>query len=389
MSQLIVGPGVGLPLPASLYPTNLAPTNNGAQINGVNNQNTNKVSLAAGETLLIPAGTWSITPGIYSQYQIKDPVTGTWQTQSPRYPASQLNVRSDGVNHRVANLTNCPIAAVVTNAGSGYVQASTSVNVTGGNSTWQAVVGGLGTSINPVVTAVTGTTVTLNGAGYGMAPYVFVPAPSSSGVGVQATAIAAITTGSVSSYTVVNQGGGYSGSSVTVQVLPNPLDPNFLNGSITSQAQAYLNIGGGGSIAALLCTSSGAALAGGVTLTIAGVGASATATAQVLKTVTGTSISVVGAGYGAAPMLQTSGGRNTAVTVNVNPDIEITNFIPRPARAALGIAGTSISLVTIDDPGLFISTPNSLVLAQDDPTTIGVVALTLGGATDTVILQNI
>lgn len=383
MSQIIGEPGVGLPVPASLYPQYLAATNNGAAVNNQNQQNTNIVSLAAGETIPIPAGTWSISTGAYSKYQFRDPVTTVWRTMGAGLVGGVLQVRSDGVNHRIANLTNVPVAGVVTNAGSAYVQASTSVTATGSNSTWIAVVGGMGTSINNAISGGT----TLTGVGYGMAPMVFIPAPPAPGV--QATAIATISGTSVSSYTVVNQGGGYQGTTVGVSVLPNPYDPNFLNGTLTSQAQAYLNVGLAGSIAAVLCTNNGVGLAGGITLTVAGAGSSATAVAQVLKTVTATSISVVGAGYGAAPMLQTSGGRNTVTTVNTNPGVELSGFIPRPARAALGIAGTSISLVTIDDPGLFISTPNSLVLAQDDPTTIGIVALTLGGATDTVILQQI
>lgn len=386
MAQIIAGPGQELPNPANLYPNNGATTGNSAQILGANNQNTNMVSLASGQTLIIPAGDWIISLGAYSKYQFLDPVTTTWRTMGAGISGGLIQVSSDGVNHRVANLTNVPVAATVSNAGSAYVQATTSVNVTGSNSTWYAVVGGQGTSINTVVRT-SPTTVTLSGAGYGLAPYVFIPAPSTTNPAIQATAIATISGTSVSSYTVINAGGGYSGTTVGVSVLPNPFDPNFINGTITSQAQAYLNIGLAGSIAGVLCLNSGTSVAGGVTLTIAGAGSSAAATALIPKTVVSTSISVVGAGYGAAPMLQTSGGRNTVTAVNTNPAVDLTGFVPRHLRAALGIASTSVSLVTVDEPGLFLTAPNSLVLAQDDPTTIAVVALTLGGATDTVILQ--
>ena len=119
----------------------------------------------------------------------------------------------DGFTRRVANLTGCPVAAVVTTAGTTYTKSGTTITAAAGNSTWQPIIGGL----------LTLTTVSVAGSGYKVPPLCIIPAPAP-GTGVQATAVAAISSGTVSTITVTNQGAGYP-SGLTVTLLPNPTDP--------------------------------------------------------------------------------------------------------------------------------------------------------------------
>ena len=81
---------------------------------------------------------------------------------------------------------------------------------------------------NSLISAITCSVV---GAGYGVAPIVYIPAPP--GPGVQATAIATISNGAVNGFTITNQGAGYT-TVPTVSILPNPFDPNAA--SITPSA---------------------------------------------------------------------------------------------------------------------------------------------------------
>ena len=136
MPAPLSGPGLGLQLPQYLYPTEL----NAAPYDAP----TNKIALAPGDALPIPSGVWYITLGFYNVLQYLDPVTGVWAMgSSASYGRSMIYVKSDGFNVRVANLTGCPTGAVITNQGGSYVQATTSVAVTGGGgSLWQPIVGG-------------------------------------------------------------------------------------------------------------------------------------------------------------------------------------------------------------------------------------------------------
>ena len=128
MTQRIAGPGLGLPYPQSLYPSQL----------GGNAPDTpsNKISLAPGDTLPIPAGDWFVTVGNYCVLQFLDPVSNTWNMgPTAAWIGGHQFVVSDGFNVRVANLLGCPVSASVTNYGAGgYVQATTTITATGGTS---------------------------------------------------------------------------------------------------------------------------------------------------------------------------------------------------------------------------------------------------------------
>ena len=281
MSQYIAGPGLGLPLPQNLYPHNL----NNAPYDTSNN----KVCLAPGDTLPIPAGDWLINLGQYLVLQFLDPITGVWSMgPNAAWNGGHQFLVSDGFNIRVANLTGCPCTATVNSYGSGYVQATTVITPTPANgSTWLPIVGGqLGF----------GTVVTANaGAGYGVAPEVFFPAPppasnNPNGVGgVAASGWVAISSGTVSGFTFSNPGAGYTGGQ-TIVLVPSPTDPN-INTGITAATLTFTLTNTTG-ITGALCTNNGSPLANpnGFTLTVTGAGTNGTVVGNVLQTVTAVSV---------------------------------------------------------------------------------------------------
>jgi hypothetical protein len=321
--------------------------------------------LAPGDAIAVPAGDWYVHPGKYGVIQFLDPVTGIWRAHASGYsPRNQLQqVTSDGTNFRVANLLGCPIAAVVTNAGTGYAQATATCTSSTGGSTWQPIVGGM----------VSVTTVTNAGSGYGVAPIVFFAAPPNPGV--QATGYTTITSGTVSTVVMTNWGAGYT-IAPTAVILPSPYDPNLSSTTAIVAASCTAVLFGSGSISAILCTNNG--LPASPTLTIAGGGgASATATAVVLTTLTGTTVYNTGTGITDTYGVFTIGGVPTG-NVNTNPDIELTGFLPRQAQVTQNVSGGSLgSTATILDGGMFAATPT--VFGLPSAGSIGATGASIGG----------
>lgn len=254
---MIAGPGQGLQAPQALYPVTLH--------NSPFTAPTNQVTLQAGQTVTLPAGSQIVSWGAVSALQFKDPVTGQWLNLSTPGEPGAMQLRSDGFNYRVANLSGVATGAVVSAAGSGYVQATTVVTPSAGNSQWHAVVGG---TLNPPVT------ITVPGANYSMPPVLYIAAPPSPGV--PATGIASLTGGAVSGITLTNFGAGYT-SPPKIVLVPNPTDPNA--DSIIQNAAATVGLTGAGTVTAVLLVNSGMALAAEPTLAVAGSGTGATATA--------------------------------------------------------------------------------------------------------------
>lgn len=374
MAIIISGPGVGLPPPQFPYPKWLN--------NAPYSQAGAETPLPPGGALAIPAGKWMVKVGAYSLLQYLDPQLNIWRSFSNNGRGDMQIVSSDGFTRRVANLTGCPVAAVVTTIGTNYVQGTTTVSVSSGNSTWAAIVGGL----------VTLTTIATAGAGYGKPPLCFIeppPSPNSSGVpqGVQATAVAAISSGTVSTVTVTNQGAGYL-SAPSIWLLPDPYDPNL--GSITN-ATVTLGLTGSGGVTAVLCTNPGVAIAAIPTLTIAGAGSSAAATPVWMNTILTTTISAAGAGYAADNLVTSSGGRTAATAVNTNPAVELTGYIPRPLQATAASGGTLstiTSISTIYDSGLFTGVP-LVVPVGGAVTTVASITVGRGGKADAAVFQQL
>lgn len=370
MGQQIGAPGQGLPVGQFTNPASLQATQN--NIPG------NSVALYPGETLLIPPGRFFIDQGLYTFLQYFDPVTATWRTTNPARTRT-VTIQSDGGNLRLANLLGCPVAAIVTNAGTGaYAQATTTVTPSIGNSKWQAIVGGM-TSVVSVAAV---------GGGYGVAPLVEIAPPPAPGV--QATAYAVMVGGTVSGVTLTNVGAGYV-SVPEVRIVPAPTDPNIAVGITT--ASVSLSLFGGtaasGSIAAILCTNPGVSVASVPTLTIAGTGAAAAATAVRLTTLAAGSVAAGGAGF-TGGAISTVGGRPTAVPANLNPEVDLSRFVPRPAMADLFASGGSlISVSSIYDGGIFAGTPTAIISPANGnlQTTTASVTLTFSAAGDTVLIQ--
>lgn len=387
MGQPLSGPGLGLPIGQNLYPSQLqyAPPDASG----------NAIALSAGDELPIPAGNWFVDAGMYGTLEYLNPQTGTWSMgPTAAWRGGWTYVVSDGFNVRVANRLGCPISSVVAAYGSAYVQGTTTITQTPGNGTWVPIVGGQLTLV--------GGTLTSNGAGYGVAPLVFIPPPppaanNANGVGgVQASAYAVIASGTVSGITFTNPGAGYP-TAPTPVIIPNPTDPN-INTGIT-QAVVAFSLTGSGSITGAFCTNPGAPLSNPnqISLVLAGAGSSGSLTANVLQTVTVASVSGVGTGYGAsaAPMLSTTGGVPPTGSVSNNPDALYLAWRPRQAQIGLTVnAGGTLTaqLGAIFDGGLFLTNTAPTAVILNSPNSNGslvaaTVALTMGSRPIIVSLQ--
>lgn len=380
MAGPLSGPGLGLPLPQNQYPSELQ--------NAPYDWASNKLCLAPGQETAIDAGVWFITLGGYLTLEFLDPVNQIWQMGvSGGWSGTPLYVKSDGFNVRVANRLGCPIDGVVIAPGSGYVQASTTIAVTGGGgSTWAPIVGGQ-------LTMSTATIVTANaGAGYGVAPFVCLPspAPPSTNVngigGIQASGYATIASGTVSGFTFTNPGAGYTGSTFNVVVLPNPTDPNLSTG-ITAATLTF-TVGAAGSITGLLCTNPGAPLSNpaNITLTVSGAGTGGSVNPIVLQTVLGYSLtggSTLGTATGSLALISTVGGAPPQGTFTNSENFLYLYGRPRPAQIGLPLTGAGVTTATLStsgvyDGGLFYSAPLPVIV------TAGIVAATgtvIGGST--------
>jgi hypothetical protein len=255
MANIIAGPGQGLPPPQALYPNLLFTTPFTAP--------TNEVELQAGQALLIPSGTWIVqSTGAVSAVEWLNPVTQQWTPLTTVGEPIGLTIRSDGYNFRIANLSGVATGATVGTPGSGYVQNSTTVVPSAGNSQWSAVVGGsLGAA-----------TITAPGSGYTIAPIVFVPSPPPPGIA--AVGRATLTAGAVTGITWDVAGAGYP-YPPQVLLIPSPNDPALES---IQPAKATVVLGGAGTVTAVLLNNFGSPQATEPTLTISGIGTGAAAT---------------------------------------------------------------------------------------------------------------
>lgn len=272
MSQFIGGPGINLPPGQALFPPILvgaAPTNG-----------TYEIDLPAGGTIPIPAGQWIVSSvaTVGSVQWFDGNVTGQWiNFKAPA--AFDMMIRSDGVNFRIANLSDSAFGGLVTAAGSGYVQATTTITAGTGNSTWLAVIGGALSA-----------TITTAGAGYTKPPLLFIPEPPFPGV--PATAHTVLTAGAVTTVTFGQAGAGYLTAPICT-VVPDPFDPALATGGITTPAVITLALTGAGTLTAALLVNFGAPLTTEPTLTVNGAGTSATATTNPATVVAAANMVVV------------------------------------------------------------------------------------------------
>jgi len=384
MPQPLSGPSIGLPIAQNYYPSELQ--------NAPYDPSSNRQSLAPGNSIVLPAGTFYVTLGSYCILQYLDPVTGVWTMSSAAaWNGDTKYVKSDGFTTRIANLTNCPVSASITNYGAGgYVQSSTTITATGGTSTWLPIVGGQLAVLS----------ITSIGAGYGVEPLVFIPPPppaanNANGVGgIQASAYAVIASGTVSAITFTNPGAGYPVAPIGV-IVPSPFDPNLSTG-ITA-ATVTFSLVASGSITGVLCTNNGATLTSptAITLTVNGAGTQATIVPNVMQTIITASLAGTGLGQGTVTgMVTSTGGAPSVGTITNSPEYNHLAFRPRQAQITSAItAGGTIAaqLGTIIDGGLFMSTPTPIQLGGGFGAAGSVVnntiTFTMGGVPDFVQIQ--
>ena len=363
---------------------------------GLRGKATNAQTLPAGETYVIPPGNYFAQMGAYSELQFLDPVTGIWRTQIAAGDTGVI--QCDGANFRLANLTGCPVAAVITSAtltgavtGIGATATTITVTPSSGSSTWAPVIGGAISAT--CVTGVTGSSV---GAGYLFPPTCIVSAPPPGGL--QATAHCTVTGGTLlaAQVTIDNQGAGYPVASTgistaTITFVNDPRD------TVGTGATVRLGATGTGQLTGLYPLTQGTALAGAPTLAFStGV---ATATAIMNFTVTAIASGATNtATYatGTTPIVTTIGNITSAVPVWTNPIHEKGATFPRPARIQAGLASNVVTGTgsVVEDGGFGIqAAPSAIVIGQLLAIT-GVTgnvapALTVGGVTDTSWLQPI
>lgn len=397
MTQGLAGPGILLPFPQNYYPSELQ--------NAAQDPSSNRLALAPGDTFVVPAGNFFVALGGYLVIQYLDPVTGTWTiSSSAGFNRGVHSVKSDGYNVRIANLTGCVVAASITNAGSGYVQSSTTVVASGaGFQTGVAV-----PTFAPIIGGALGLTGTFTidvptkGAGYGVPPIVMIPPPPPANVnangvgGVQASAYAVLgASGSIAAISITNPGAGYPSAPV-VTVVPSPFDPNLSTG-ITAASVSF-SLTASGSITGVLCTNNGGPLITGslanVTLTVAGAGSSGSLTAVVMQTVISSTISGPGVGYGTGEIgIMAVGGAPPTGAPSPTPESLRIAWQSRPAQIGLTPANTSVSAGTaavIYDGGLFEGTPAVIFAPASGlaaPSTVATLATAMGSRPDIAILQ--
>lgn len=352
---------------------------------GLRGLTTNAISLAAGAIYTVPAGPYWVTPGAYTFIQFKDPITGEWRLHAPLGSVPTF-ITSDGSNYRVANLTGCVIGARLTNAGSGYTSQPT-VTFSAGGATATAIMGQV------VSTTVT---ITNGGANYTYAPTVLVSPPPFGGLPAKATA--SLTNGVVTSITITDQGAGYGAgpngviaslNQPTLTIIPNPEDPNLIsttNPITPATATVIMDPTSAGTVTAVLVTSPGTPQTSVPTIAFSGGGGTgAAATSLMAFAVTAQTVSG-GSGYTAPANYQTSGGVLTtaaAYTTTYNPLV-----VPRQASGIVNLSGGALSSVTLVDNGLFQAVPSALVLTSGT-SSIGTIATpTVGGVTDSFVIQG-
>lgn len=349
---------------------------------GLNGQPTDIISLKAGTAFNIPPGTFLLGIGPYSTLQVRDPVTTQFLPEGPTGPGLRY-ISSDGTNYRVVNYSGCPIGAIVTTAGSGYsTSAPPTVTSSAGGSLWTPIIGGaISTTIS----------ITNGGSNYTYPPIVQIaapsqgPNPSPTGPGFCATATCALTSGAVSSITVVNQGAGYT-------VAPQVTFINDARDTTGSGAVGATSLTGAGTITGLVVTDFGAPQTSVPTLTFSS--GSGAATVIMDWTVTSATLTNAGSGYVHSSFVNitSTGGLVAGSSVLTNPYSTTGLFVPR--KADIHIATDSSGILQtgqiVVDGGRFQATPvlkiiDEMIIAGP-VTTAAVLTPVMGGVTDQLFL---
>lgn len=353
----------------------------------LNQLGSNNFTLSAGEVFYIPSGYYNIKHGPYSTIQVFDPVLGTWRPagfDSTNY----VQVDSDGNNYRLANQTGCPVAAIVSNAGSAYTSAPTVV-AAAGSSTWVAVMGQV---ISTAITVVAG------GTNYVYPPMISIQAPNvqTGTPAVAATATCTLSAGAVSTVTVVNQGAGYT-TAPFISAINDPRDTTGSGAVLTSA------LTGAQTITAVICTNHGLPITSGTVpaLTFTGGGGSSAAATIVMDwTVTSYAVTNGGAYTAAMPTALTVIGTGipTIAPAYINPESQANFLRASPPSIVAALSSTAITATgqTLVFGGHLGSAPtgtatsnNSAILVTSSGaiTTAATLTLGVGGVSDSFWMQ--
>jgi hypothetical protein len=371
------------------------------------------LSLAAGQTCIIPEGQWISFAGPYSDLQVFDMGQQRWMAYTP-LDSAPLPISSDGTNYRFANSSGCPVGAVVTNGGTslgattlptvytptGYwqsgsftTQATPSLTCTpsSGSSLWNTFIGG---------NVSTSQTITTPGTGYTYAPKILVLPPSNQGSQpyIPATMTCVLSGFGVGAITVTNQGAGYV-SAPTIVFLNQPGDTSGSGAALTC-ALANTTTTGVGQVTAVTINSSGiaygAALTAVPTLAFAGTSAPASCAATALMNFSLTSAATgtvtAGTTYVGGYQYYVVGGNNTTTTIYTNPAIE--KGINQPQQPIINSATTVV--IGMNSPGTnFVFNGAGyqvippLITIQGVGTGGSITAPSVGGVSDTCLLYPI
>jgi len=361
---------------------------------------TNAVNLPAGQVQIIPAGTFYVSPGPVTALQWLDPVSQFWRTVGATPYAGGFDVDSDGGNYRLANLSGCPLGAIITNAGSGYTNGigatATGLTITpsAGGSVWVPVVGG---AINTTVT------ITAGGTNYSFPPLLVISAPPPGGI--QATATCTVSAGAINAVTVTCQGAGYV-TAPTILVIPDFRDTTGSGAVLTVNATL---VGSGSLLAMYPSGAANTAFAAGVgghgvpvttapTFTFAPASTTA-ATAIMNFVVTAFTVTSGGAAYtpatqaaNAALLVALGATTGANIAARAANTATLNDTLLTWARPAWASAGTSAGAVVdtnkvIVDPGFGMQAAPAVCVIGSSSTTTAAATATVGGVADTSFVQ--
>lgn len=379
------------------------------------------VPLAGGQVYLLPggqgiAGTFGSTTqgftgytltgqylvnlGPYCSLQMYDSTQQIWRNV-PAQNGTPYFFSSDGTNYRLANTTGVPVGAIVTTGLGGLTNGFNTVTVTpsAGSSTWNTIVGG---SMPSSLISITAT-----GSNYQAPPQlIFTPVNQGSTPYIMPTAIAVLTSKSISSVTVLSVGAGML-NPPSITVIPAPGD-SLGSGAVLTPPQSLTT----GSLAHMWPITYGSALTVAPTFSFTPA-SSIAATAIMNFTVTGISVTTAGASLGTSTaMMATTGpgtspqGPETLTAIVSNSYYDKLCIFPRPALvgffAPAGAVSQALNLggslgVQIKDAGFGIQGTSlgfapMYVTASAAPAatnTATFVAAQLGATNDQCVIQPI
>lgn len=314
-------------------------TNISYQGQTISPNNPNAIRLQSGGIYNLPYGNFIVKPGAQSAIQWNDDYSGLWHAYDSGPVNAPAYIYSDGSNYRLINLSGTIQGATITAAGSAYTQANTTATFaapsTGNTATATPIIGGSLTF-----------TVTTAGSGY-TNPILVIDPPQicggTPGLCIQATAVANLSTGTISTITVSFAGAGYlTVPNVTI------LDPTGSGAVITAAIANGTPTSGG--VTGIIMNSNGSGYDGthipAITITSA-TGSSATATALPWLALTSVTVAGTNTGYTATVVGKTSLGASASAPLAIFGD----PVLVRQGSFTVAQSGGVLGAAVIEDAG--------------------------------------